>query len=206
MRRAGLLSVTVALVCACATETDTPYDPLDDYEELDSARSIDAPDPEPGRYSPMDRDKIDRGEYLVELLACGSCHTDGAFEGIPDMSRPLAGSGTGIAWTSPLESEFPAVVYPPNITPHEKTGIGRWSDGQIANAIRAGVGRHGDRRIVTMPWQGYAKMTDDDIDAIVVYLRSIKPIRNKVPKPVNMGEKAHSPFVYYGVYRSKRDR
>jgi len=197
-----LLCVSAVLVAGCAS--DATYDPLEDYEELDRATVIDAPGPAAGRYSPIDRDMIDRGEYFVELLACGSCHTNGAFDGVPDMSRPLAGSDTGIAWTSPLQSEYPGVVYPPNITPDEETGIGRWSDMQIANAVRAGVGRHGTRRIVTMPWQGYAKMSDDDVDAIVLYLRSIKPIKHKVPDPVEVGEKAQKPFVYFGVYRSKR--
>ena len=202
MQNSVLLWVSALLVAGCAS--DAAYDPLDDYEELDRATVIDAPGPEAGRYSPIDRDMIDRGEYLVELLACGSCHTNGAFDGVPDMSRPLAGSDTGIAWTSPLQSEHPGVVYPSNITPDEDTGIGRWSDAQIANAVRAGVGRHGSRRMVTMPWQGYAKMTDDDVDAIVLYLRSIKPIKHKVPDPVEVGEKAQKPFVYFGVYRSKR--
>lgn len=202
MRNFALLWVSTLLVAGCAS--DAPYDPLEDYEELDSATAVDAPGPEPGRYSPIDRDMIDRGEYLVELLACGSCHTNGAFDGTPDLSRPLAGSDTGIAWTSPLRSAHPGVVYPPNITPDEETGIGKWSDTQIANAVRAGVGRHGGRRIVTMPWQGYAKMTDEDVDAIVMYLRSIKPIKHKVPDAVEMGEKAQKPFVYFGVYRSKR--
>lgn len=43
-----------------------------------------------------------------------------------------AGSQTGIAWTNPLGTKYPGVVYPPNITPDEKTGIGLWSDGQSA--------------------------------------------------------------------------
>ena len=81
--------------------------------------------------------------------------------------------------------------------------MGAWSDRQLADAIRAGVGRHGGRRIVTMPWQGYARITDDDVDAIVTYLRSIKPIRNRVPGPVGPGKKARYPFVYFGIYRSK---
>jgi cytochrome c553 len=176
MRCAGVLGVAAVLVCGCATETEAPYDPLDDYDELDATRVVEAPSPEPGQYSLFDRDLIDRGEYLVELLACGSCHTNGAFDGAPDMSRPLAGSDTG---------------------------IGRWSDRQIANAIRAGAGRHTNRRIAAMPWQAYAKINDDDVDAIVAYLRSIKPIRHKVPEAVNVGEKAHKPFIYYGVYRRK---
>jgi hypothetical protein len=54
-----------------------------------------------------------------------------------------------------------------------------------------------------MPWQGYAKLTSDDVDAIVAYLKSIRPIRHKVPDPVQPGQKASEPFVYFGVYRSK---
>ena len=203
MRRAGLLGIAALLVGGCAAETPTPYDPLEDYEELDSSTIVDAPKPEPGRYTALDRDAIDRGEYLIELLGCGVCHTDGAFDGAPDVTKLLAGSQTGVAWTSPLEVEFPGVVYPPNITPDEATGIGKWSDQQIENAVRAGIGRHGGRRIATMPWPGYVNMTDDDVDAIVAYLRSIKPIRNRVPAPVEPGEKARHPFVYFGIYRSK---
>ena len=201
MRCVGLLSAAVVLVCGCATESS--YDPLQHYEELDSTGVIDAPAPEPGLYSAHERDMMDSGEYLVELLGCGACHTNGAFDGAPDMSRPLSGSDTGIAWTNPLKSNRPGVVYPPNITPDEESGIGRWSDLQIVNAIRDGSGQHGVRRITPMPWQGYTKISDDDVDAIVAYLRSIKPIKHKVPAPVNMGEKAHNPYVYFGVFRSK---
>ena len=203
MRNAGPLIIAVSLFSGCAAEAPPTNDPLDAYEELNSSPVVDAPKPEPGLYTPLDRDAIDRGEYLVEVLGCGSCHTDGSFDGAPDMTRPLAGSNTGIAWTSPLEVEFPGIVYPPNITPDEKTGVGAWSDRQLADAIRAGIGRHGGRRIVTMPWQGYARITDDDVDAIVTYLRSIKPIRNRVPGPVEPGKKARYPFVYFGIYRSK---
>ncbi len=203
MRRAGLFGVVVVLAGGCVADSIAPDEPLEDYAELDSAPFVDAPGPEPGRYSPANRDAIDRGEYLVELLGCGSCHTNGAFDGAPDMTQPLAGSSTGIAFTSPLEAKRPGVAYPPNITPDEDTGIGEWSDNQLASAIRAGVGRHGGRRIVTMPWQGYAKMTDDDVDAIIAYLRSIKPISNRVPKFVEPGNKARYPFVYFGVYREK---
>jgi hypothetical protein len=119
------------------------------------------------------------------------------------MDMPLAGSQTGIARTNPLESRRPGVVYPPNITPDEDTGIGLWTDRQIANAVRAGIGRHGTRRLSTMPWQGYAQLHDDDVNAIVGYLRSIAPIRNKVPAEVLPGQIATSPFVYFGVYRSR---
>ena len=53
-----------------------------------------------------------------------------------------------------------------------------------------------------MPWQGYAKIDDEDVEAIVAYLRSIKPVRHKVPDDVMPGKTAEYPFVYFGVYRS----
>jgi mono/diheme cytochrome c family protein len=184
--------------------TDSPPAPADDYEELSPTKVIESPDPVAGGFHPDNRDKIERGAYMVELLGCGSCHTNGAFDGSPDMKMALAGSSTGIAFSNPMGDAFPGVVYPPNLTPDDETGIGSWSDRQIANAIRAGVGRHGKRRIAAMPWQGYSRLTDDDIDAMVAYLRSIKPIRNIVPAEVNPGDKATRPFVYFGVYRSKK--
>ena len=198
----AVVMFTALALLGCAGEQ--PYDPLEDYEQLNITTVIDAPGPEPGRYSAIDCDAIDRGEYLVELLGCGVCHTNGAFDGAPDLNSLLAGSQTGIAWESPLGVERPGVVYPPNITPDEETGIGLWSDNQVADALSAGIGRHGSRRIAAMPWQGYAKLTSDDVDAIVAYLKSIRPIRHMVPDPVQPGQNASEPYVYFGVYRSKQ--
>jgi mono/diheme cytochrome c family protein len=195
-----LIAVTMVLT-ACAAERS--FDPLEDYEQLQHTGIVESPKPVGGRFAPVDRDAVDHGRYLVTLLGCGSCHTNGAFAGAPDMDLALAGSQTGIAWTSPLETRRPGVVYPPNITPDEKTGLGLRTDRQIANAIRAGIGRHGGRRLVSMPWQGYAELTDDDVDAIVIYLRSIPPVEHRVPDAVAPGRKATSPFVYFGVYRSR---
>lgn len=201
MRCSALFVATVFLTSACVTEA--PTDLLQGLEEVDATTILDAPSPVPGTYAPENRHIVERGEYLVELLGCGLCHTNGALVGAPDWDRPLAGSRTGIAYTNPLGDAQPGVIYPPNITPETETGIGAWSDPQIANAIRAGIGRHTKRRIATMPWQGYAKMTDDDVGAIVGYLRSIRPVKHKVPDAVGPGQRASHPFVYFGVYRSK---
>lgn len=202
MQRLVVLIFAATLMGSCATEQAAS--PLDDYEELDATTVLDAPDAEAGSFFPGDRDRVERGEYLVELLGCGSCHTNGAFEGAPDLSRALAGSNTGIAFNNPLGDSRPGIIYPANITPDDKTGIGTWTERQLANAIRAGIGRHGKRRIASMPWQGYARLTDEDVASIVKYLRSIKPIENRVPAEVEPGQKAQHPFVYFGVYRSKR--
>jgi mono/diheme cytochrome c family protein len=202
MKTYGLSLLVAVLLIACAAESP-PYDPLQDYEELDAATVVDAPSPRAGNFAPEHLYQVEHGKYLVELLSCGACHTDGALEGVPNAEIALAGSRIGIAYTSPLGDEEPGIIYPPNITPDEETGIGRWSDQQIERAIRSGVGRHTSRRIVVMPWQGYTKMTQEDIIAIVSYLRSIEPIHHQVPDDVEPGEKATMPFVYFGVYRSR---
>jgi len=187
------------LIFGCAA----PYDPLGDYEALDATTILDAPKPEPGSYAPANRGQVERGEYLVELLGCGVCHTEGALNGNALTELSLAGSKIGIAYTNPLEHRYPGVVYPPNITPDAETGIGSWSDQQIADAIRSGIGDHGDRTISVMPWQGYAGISDEDLAALVSYLRSIKPVRNRTPDAVPPGTQAPRPYVHFGIYRSR---
>ncbi len=191
------------LLAVCATESEPQYDPLQDYEQIEAATVLDAPAPVAGNFAPDNLYQVQRGEYLVELLGCGSCHTDGALEGAPNMERALAGSSIGIAYTNPLDTDIPGIVFPPNITPDEDTGIGLWSDEQIENAIRAGLGRHAGRRIAVMPWQGYAKMTDEDATAIVSYLRSIEPVQHSVPAEIIPGQKTNHRYVHFGVYRSR---
>lgn len=199
MQYRRLLLIAPLILIACATEPK--WDPLEDYEEVDATTILDAPTPV--GVAPENQTAVARGEYLVELLGCGSCHTDGALIGEPRMDRSLAGSRIGIAFTNPLQYEYPGVVYAPNLTPDDETGIGRWTDQQIAEAVRAGLGRHGNRRILVMPWQGYAKISDEDAWAIVGYLRSLKPVSHRVPQEVPAGTRASEPYVHFGVYRSR---
>ena len=201
MLRYCLMIALAMLLAACAVED--PYDPLQHYEQLEHTGIVVSPQPVGGRFAPIDRDVVERGRYLVEMLGCGACHTDGAFEGAPDTEKLLAGSATGIAYTNPLETRFPGVVFPSNITPHEETGIGRLSDSQVGDAIRMGMERHGRRRLYTMPWPGYTKLHDEDVGAIVAYLRSIPAINHEVPAEIRPGQRASLPFVYFGVYRTR---
>ncbi len=198
-----LASLGLAACAGDALHDSVPYDPLEDYVEVEAATILDAPSALAGRYAPDRAEQVERGEYLVELLGCGGCHTDGALVGAPDAERSLAGSRTGIAWSNPLGERNPGVVYPPNITPDVETGIGNWSDWQIADAIRFGVGRHGTGGIRVMPWPGYARLTDEDLEAIVAYLRSIEAVRHRVPDDVEPGRRATAPFVYFGYYRRR---
>ena len=199
----GVRLIVIALMLAGGCAIETSKDVLNDYEELDATTVLDAPGSKPGTFSPQNRAVVARGEYLVELLGCGLCHTDGALAGDPNFDRSLAGSRIGIAYTNPLGEQNPGIIYPSNITPDEETGIGDWADTQIANAIRAGIGRHGRRRLAPMPWRGYAKISDDDLTAIVRYLRTIDAVKHRVPDEVKPGQHASYPFVYFGVYRSK---
>ncbi len=205
MLHRGLILLALLAFAGCAGDTayDPPYDPLEDYVEVEASTLLDAPPAAAGRYAPDRADQVRRGEYLVELLGCGTCHTDGALVGAPVPARALAGSSVGIAWTNPLGEENPGVVYPSNITPDVETGIGSWSDVQIADAVRYGLGQHGARSNRVMPWPGYSRMTIDDVDAIVAYLRSIDPVEHRVPDEVQPGQPARKPFVYFGYYQRR---
>lgn len=194
--------LAVALLLAACAAGDLA-DPLSEYEEVEATTILGAPDAKPGSYAPEMRTTVLRGKYLVELLGCGACHTDGALVGDADPRRQLAGSAIGIAYSNPLGDSRPGIVYPSNITPDVETGIGSWSDAQIVAAIRAGQGRHGTRRIAVMPWQGYAKLSQEDAMAIAAYLQSIPAVSHDVPDEVAPGTRARSPFVYFGVYQRR---
>ncbi|HLT91064.1 MAG TPA: cytochrome c [Woeseiaceae bacterium] len=185
------------VVGACAT----PEDPLADYEQVNATTLFEAP--YPTGVTTANREAVARGKYLVELLGCGACHTEGALVGRANMHRWLAGSSVGIAYTNPVAFSRPGVVFPPNITPDPDTGIGRWSREQIAAAIRVGAGRHGRGRILVMPWPAYARLTDEDVYAIVDYLRSIEPINSRVPENVPPGRATQHEYVHFGVYRRR---
>lgn len=121
-------------------------------------------------------DRIERGRYLVESIGgCGNCHTPKGPQGdLPGMA--LAG---GQVFDEP---PFRAVA--PNITPDPETGIGRWTDAQIARAIREGI--RPDGRIIgpPMPFELYRGIADDDLAAMVAYLRSVPAVRHAVPASV----------------------
>ncbi len=145
-------------------------------------------------------DRIARGEYLVGLLACGRCHTDGALIQKPNLEMFLAGSDTGIAYTAFVEGEQPGVVFPPNLTSDADTGLGNWSTPEIINAIRKGISKHGKQEKRIMPWAGYAYLKDEDALAIANYLQSLPPIKHRVPRNVEAGKPSNQDFVRFGIY------
>jgi mono/diheme cytochrome c family protein len=119
---------------------------------------------------------VERGQYIVEVIAaCGNCHTPQGPDG-PDQSLHLAG-GYPIV-------EPGMVAIPPNITPDEETGIGSWTDAQISTAIREGVRPDGRVLGPPMPFRVYRGISDEDVAAIVAYLRTIPPVSNKTEPSV----------------------
>jgi mono/diheme cytochrome c family protein len=176
------------------------YNPTDDYVIVEPVTLM------PGQpVNDKASKEIAHGQYLVTLLACGTCHTDGASVGKPDMAYSFAGSSIDIAYSNPFVESNPGVLYPRNITPDELTGIGNWTDEEIKSGIRSGIDRHGKRLISVMPWPGYATLNDEDVDDIVMYLRSLKAVRHAVPAKVKTGSKANAPYVHFGVYQSKKN-
>jgi len=128
----------------------------------------------------------ERGRYLVNVAGCNDCHTPGYFLGKPDMARFLGGSEVGF--------EMPGLgtFHGPNLTPDKATGLGSWTDEQITTALTTGVRPDGRVLAPIMPWHAFAKLTKEDVAAIVAFLRSIPAVSNKVPGPFGPNEKPTS--------------
>jgi mono/diheme cytochrome c family protein len=127
--------------------------------------------------------QVERGNYLVNtIMACGNCHTPRGADGKQVTDRFLGGGG--------LTLSTPAfIVTAPNITPDAETGIGSWSDAEIKHALVTGMRpNHGHLAGVelaaVMPANFYKGLLADDLDAVVAYLRTVKPVKNVVPEPV----------------------
>jgi mono/diheme cytochrome c family protein len=160
-------------------------------------------------HAPADPARIARGEYLVTIGGCNDCHTPwklGPRGPEPDMTRLLSGhpealamppapelpagpwvasvAGTMTAWAGPWGVSFTA-----NLTPDNETGLGEWTVEQFVQALRTGRHQGKGRPILPpMPYFNYAKATDEDLVSVFAYLRSIPPVRNRVPQPIDPSE------------------
>jgi hypothetical protein len=124
-------------------------------------------------------ERIERGKYLVNAVAsCFYCHSE------LDNTAPIVVPKAGREGAGHHPGTDPAIgdIYIPNITPDKETGIGGWTDDEIARAIREGVDRNGRTLFPIMPYDNFKAMSDEDIASVVVYLRSIPPVQNSLPK------------------------
>jgi mono/diheme cytochrome c family protein len=149
---------------------------------------------------------VKHGEYLVTLGGCNHCHSPKVLTDmgpVPDTTKLLSGypadskipsidptlvqpgkwiltTGDLTAWVGPWGVSIAA-----NLTPDEPTGLGTWTDEVFIKALRTGKHMGIGRPILPpMPWPDIAKATDEDLKAIFAYLKSLPPIRNKVPDPI----------------------
>jgi mono/diheme cytochrome c family protein len=120
--------------------------------------------------------EVARGKYLVDTVtACGACHTgraSGLLSDPEDQNLYLAGGNT-------LEDVGSFKLYVPNITSDVETGLGKWSDDQVARAIRDGVDNEDSLLFPLMPFLSYQHMSDADVRAIVAYLRTVPKVRQQ---------------------------
>lgn len=143
---------------------------------------------------------VDRGEYLVNLLGCGRCHTEGYLLGHDATGAHLAGSRVGIAYSGDTGEPRPGLVFAPNLTPHDETGLGNWSRRDIVRALTTGVGTDGHQRLPVMPWPNYGAMNDRDLKAVADYLQSLPPVRREIPATTSTGDAVEHPYVRFGIY------
>lgn len=126
-------------------------------------------------------ERLARGRSLtVGLLGCESCHSpkDWTTHGAPNLpGMELAGQVLAF-------QGFPGSAAAPNITPDRETGGGNWSDDEYARAIREGIAHDGRTIFPMMPYSEYKGLSDEDVAAVVVYIRSIPAVHNPVPPTV----------------------
>jgi mono/diheme cytochrome c family protein len=115
---------------------------------------------------------VEQGRYLVYGPAhCSYCHT-------PPEQWSRLDAGEELPLVGGYELKLPlGVLRSPNITPDRETGIGRYSDGQLARMLRHGVRPNGR---VAFPVMEFQNLSDEDVIAVLSYLRSVDPVRNAV--------------------------
>lgn len=152
-----------------------------------------------------EKEMIERGKYLVTAGGCHDCHSPKVFgpqgpkidetkilSGHPaemqlaEFDPAILGPGKYILFTQDVTAAIGpwGASFAANLTPDNETGIGTWQPEMFINALRTGKHLGAGRSILPpMPWEMVGKLTDEDLKAIFAYLKSIPPIKNKVPDP-----------------------
>ncbi len=152
------------------------------------------------------KELVVRGQYLVEIGGCHDCHSPKKFtdEGpvpdearllsghpanskLPEINPDLIGPGKWLLFNEHITAAVGpwGVSFAANLTPDEQTGIGLWQEENFIKAMRTGKHMGAGRPILPpMPWFNLAKATDEDLEAIFSYLKSLKSIKNSVPAPI----------------------
>lgn len=151
---------------------------------------------------------VKRGQFLITAGGCNDCHSPKKMTPhgpVIDSSKLLSGHPAGSPlpavsasalqpgnWVlmSPDVTAFVGpwgISYAANLTSDSATGIGAWTEYQFIQTMRTGkhLGMENGRPVLPpMPWENVGKLTDEDLKAMLAYLKSTTPINNRVPGPV----------------------
>lgn len=144
--------------------------------------------PYPDIHASTDSTIIQRGKQIVFGAAhCADCHSKANNDSLIELGIEPSLSG-GYAFELPVGK-----IYSRNITSDPETGIGKYTDAEIARALRYGV--HPDGTVV-FDFMPFHNMSDEDLQAVISYIRTQKPVRNLVPEhDLNFLGKAIKAFV-----------
>ena len=122
--------------------------------------------------------RLERGKYLANGIGCLYCHSPHDWSKPDDPILPgMTGAGQELPYT-----DEPGKVFAPNLTSDKETGTGNWSDDMLARAIREGIGYDGRALFGIMPFSHYRNMPDEDLASLIVYLRTLLPVKNALPR------------------------
>jgi mono/diheme cytochrome c family protein len=108
-----------------------------------------------------------RGQYIFALAGGCACHT------VPKETENAGGRAFPIPF---------GTVYSTNITQDKETGLGSWTDQQIHDALVKGIRSDGSRILPVMPYEAYSGMAQEDLKALIAYLRTLKPVKKATPQ------------------------
>ena len=143
-------------------------------------------------------ERLARGKYLANhVTVCIDCHSERDWTKYTGPLVPGSYGKGGELFNEELGG-VPGNLYAKNITP---SGIGDWTDGELKRLITNGVTRDNKAIFPIMPYLSYNKLTKEDLNSIVAYVRSLEPIENEVPEsslnfPVNLIVKSAPPQSY----------
>src|SRR4029077_16523768 len=113
------------------------------------------------------KELVAKGQYIFSLAAGCACHSD-------PKGTPHAG---GRRFPIPF-----GTVYSTNLTADKETGLGGWTDQQIHDAVTKGISHDGNKILPLMPYGQYSGMAQDDLKALIAFLRTLKPVRKPTPE------------------------
>lgn len=124
------------------------------------------------------KERLERGKYLSEnVCGCLGCHSARDFE---YLAGPIKSGTEGIGGEVFDENTgFPGYFTSKNITP---ANLSSWTDGEIFRALTAGVDKNGEPLFPIMPYPALGQLSEEDINSIIAYIRTLKPIQSEIPK------------------------